>query len=216
MFLLSYWIHCDSIDNNHSNTLIRHLLPPCNSQNPTALSVSLNLWGELAAKSSMLSEVLLFLFWLLSNVRMSNPIESMLKSWLWQSPVLFLWSWHNRWEDSNEVNGALRKCCVPSAQDKVLFWGESSNFIRYNSFLCLRVEILVCVKWTIVFAWLACWISDQKKNRSYGRCQLFLVGLCVEIHTTSRLGQSIQIQPEQLCRHLREHLGSDPRRQKSK
>jgi len=144
----------------------------------------------------------------LNDVRMSNPIDIMLKSLLWQSSVLFLWSGDKRWVDSHKVNGALRKCYVPSVQDKVLFfWWESCHFIRYNGFLCQRVEILVCVKWFIVFSWLACWILD-KKNKSYGRCQLFPVGLCVEICTVMRASQSIQIQPEQLCWQLRAEQNS--------
>lgn len=99
----------------------------------------------------------------LSNDRMPNPIDIMLKFLLWQSSILFLWLWYKRWVDSHEVNGPLRKCYVPLVQDKVLcFRWESCHVIRYNSFLCQRVKILVCVKWFIVFHWLVCWILDKK------------------------------------------------------
>lgn len=94
--------------------------------------------------------------------------------------------------DSHEVNGALRKCHVPSVQDKVLFfWWESCHFIRFISFPCQRVEILLCVKWYIVF-FLACLLNPGQKNKSYGRCQLLPVGLCVEICTTMRASQAFK------------------------
>lgn len=129
--------------------------------NTSHLTVTQNLYAVWSFAIPLLVAVPLSL----SNVRMSKPIDIMLKSLLWQSSVLFLWSWDKRWVDSHEVNGALRKCYVPSVQDKVLFfWWESCHFISYNGFLCQRLEILVSVKWCIVFPWLACWILDKKIN----------------------------------------------------
>lgn len=116
-----------------------------------------------------------------------------------------------------KVNGALRKCYAPSVQGKVLFfWWEFCHFIRYDNFLSRRVEILVCVKWLLDFPWFAGWILD-KKNKSYGRCQLFSVGLHVEICTTVRASQSINMWPEWLFWQLRaEYLRSGTQRQKLK
>ena len=166
MFLLRYWIHCISIDNNHSITLIRHLcvtvickiprslmcvsifwvnyqLILCHSYSVNAfhLTVTQNMYAVWSFAIPLLVAVPLSL----SNDRVSNPFDIILKSLLWQSSVLFLWSWDKRWVDSHEVNGALRKCYVPLAQDKVLFfWWESCHFIRYNSFLCQSWDMSLC------------------------------------------------------------------------